>query len=114
MIDHDLVAIIGQLGDVLADVVGKRDAPVIDKEECCSSDKLLHQGSGIEDRFRTDWNATLKVRRAVSAVHDHVAVKRGHARAPGRSPDEDLVDLKGLVLCVGWRAGKQGRDRERW
>ena len=117
MVHRDLVAVIRQLRDVFADIVGKRKFALLDQEQDRRGDKLLSDRSGVEDRVRADRNIALEVGQAVSAVHDDLSVLRGGDRAAGLvrlGPAEDLVDLAGLVLRVGGCAGKQGGDYERY
>src|SRR6185295_14020003 len=96
MVHCDLMAVVGQLWKMLADVVGERKASVFDEEKDRCGDELLPHRSDIEDRVWAQWNVAFEVGRAVSAVHDHLSVLRDGDRAPGRGrrgPFEDLVGL---------------------
>ena len=117
IVDRDALAVVGQLGDVLADVVVERDAALLDEQRDRRGGELLRHRAHDERRSRRDRHAVLDVRRPVALLHHDLAVLKHPDGAAGRVrggvPGIHRVDRADLRAGEGRLRGERSKRNAR-
>ena len=110
MIDGDRVPEVGQRRDVLADIVGQRQFPILDERENGHGDELLSDRAGVQERVRGERDVAFEVSQPIRAIDGQLPIVRSGRDAPGHTrfdPTENLVDLGSPVLRHARRRKKK-------
>ena len=112
------LAVVVQLGHVLANVVVERDATLLDEQRDRGRGELLRHRAHDERRARRDGRAVLEVRQAVSFRHRNLAVLEYADRATrcrGVVPREYGINARGQRIgdrALGQAARREDSERE--